>query len=242
MMGPALTSFQGMVLFAYVDPLIVMLIVQFAIYLATEPAGEVESNRRRSRAGAPAAATRHREPLVPRDGDRHPAHERRDAGHDVGRAVVDGAAADAQWPAARTVFSLSAHMTLIAWCFGCIALAASGWARRRGAVDRRGRRRRDRGLPRGAARVDLGAGARASPASRRSTTTRATGILAGTAPEVAESRGARHDRRSPHGPRLLEVSTAGPVKPARSKVKRQRAKVRYAGGRACTMRPDMEPS
>jgi hypothetical protein len=25
-------------------------------------------------------------------------------------------------------------MTLVAWCFGCMALAASGWARRRGAV------------------------------------------------------------------------------------------------------------
>jgi hypothetical protein len=25
-------------------------------------------------------------------------------------------------------------MTLVAWCFGCVALAASGWARRRGAV------------------------------------------------------------------------------------------------------------
>ena len=44
LMGPALTSFRGMVLFVYVDPLIVMLVVQFAIYLATEPAGEVESS------------------------------------------------------------------------------------------------------------------------------------------------------------------------------------------------------
>ena len=44
MMGPALTSFRGMVVFAYFDPLIVMLLVQFAIYLATEPAGEVESS------------------------------------------------------------------------------------------------------------------------------------------------------------------------------------------------------
>jgi hypothetical protein len=40
----------------------------------------------------------------------------------------------AVWPVPRTVFSLSAHMTLIAWCFGGIALAASGWAKRRGAV------------------------------------------------------------------------------------------------------------
>ena len=58
MMGPALTSFRGMVLFAYVDPLIVMLIVQFAIYLATEPAGEVESNLVDLAAGAPRAAAR----------------------------------------------------------------------------------------------------------------------------------------------------------------------------------------
>jgi hypothetical protein len=44
------------------------------------------------------------------------------------------APADAEWPSARTVLSLSVHMTLVAWCFGCAALAASGWARRRGAV------------------------------------------------------------------------------------------------------------
>jgi hypothetical protein len=33
-----------------------------------------------------------------------------------------------------TVLSLSAHVTLVAWCFGCAALAASGWSRRRAAV------------------------------------------------------------------------------------------------------------
>jgi ABC-2 type transport system permease protein len=41
---------------------------------------------------------------------------------------------DAQWPDPRTALSLSAHVCLIAVCFGSAALAASGWTRRRGAA------------------------------------------------------------------------------------------------------------
>jgi len=132
-MGPALTSFRGMVLFAYVDPLIVMLLVQFAIYLATEPAGEVESNLV--------------DLLLARPVPRHTIVSRTFLVMVIGTLLMSGAMQattwaglwwmaprDVQWPAARTVLSLSAHMTLIAWCFGGAALAASGWARRRGAV------------------------------------------------------------------------------------------------------------
>jgi ABC-2 type transport system permease protein len=132
-MGPALTSFHGMVLFAYFDPLIVMLLVQFAIYLATEPAGEVESNLV--------------DLLLARPMSRHVIVSRTFLVMAFGTLLMSGAMqattwaglwwmapSDAQWPAARTVVSLSVHMTLVAWCFGCIALAASGWARRRGAV------------------------------------------------------------------------------------------------------------
>ena len=39
-----------------------------------------------------------------------------------------------EWPDPRTAFSLSAHVTLIALCFGSVALAASGWTRRRSAA------------------------------------------------------------------------------------------------------------
>jgi len=133
MMGPALTSFPGMVLFAYLDPLIVMLLVQFAIYLATEPAGEVESNLV--------------DLLLARAMPRHAIVSRTFVVMAIGTLLMSGAMQattwaglwwmaprDVPWPAARTALSLSAHMTLVAWCFGGVALAASGWARRRGAV------------------------------------------------------------------------------------------------------------
>ena len=132
-MGPALTSFRGMVLFFYFDPLIVMLLVQFAIYLATEPAGEVESSLV--------------DLVLARPLPRHWIVSRSFLVMAIGTMLMGGAMMattwaglwwmappDAQWPTARTVLSLNAHMTLVAWCFGCAALAASGWARRRGAV------------------------------------------------------------------------------------------------------------
>jgi len=133
MMGPALTSFPGMVLFAYIDPLIVMLLVQFAIYLASEPAGEVESNLV--------------DLLLARPMSRHVIVSRSFLVMAIGTLCMSGAMMTAtwtglwwmappaaQWPETRTVISFSAHITLIAWCFGGVALAASGWARRRGAV------------------------------------------------------------------------------------------------------------
>jgi hypothetical protein len=132
-MGPALTSFRGMVVFAYFDPLIVMLLVQFAVYLASEPAGEVESNLV--------------DLVLARPLPRHRIVTRSFLVMAIGTVLIGGAMQattwaglwwmaprDAQWPDARTVVSLSTHMTLISWCFGCAALAASGWARRRGAV------------------------------------------------------------------------------------------------------------
>lgn len=133
LMGPALTSFSGLVTFAYVDPLIVMMVVIFAIYLASEPAGDVESNLV--------------DLVMARPLPRHVIVSRSYVVMAIGTMLMSGAMQattwaglwwmappEALWPAPRTVFSLSAHLTLIAWCFGGIALAASGWARRRGAV------------------------------------------------------------------------------------------------------------
>jgi hypothetical protein len=132
-LGPALSSFQGMVMFAYFDPLIVMLLVQFAIYLATEPAGEVESNVV--------------DLILARPLPRHWLVTRSVLVMMIGTAVMSGAMfattwvglaalapPGAQWPEPRTALSLSTHVTLIAWSFGGAALAASGWARRRGAA------------------------------------------------------------------------------------------------------------
>lgn len=128
--GPALGSFRGMVLFAYVDPLVLMLLVQFAIYVATQPAGEVESS--------------YVDLILARPLPRHSIVSRSLLVVIVSTLVISGAMfaatwaglwwlapAGAEWPAPLTTFSMNAHMTLIAWCFGCIALAASGWARRR---------------------------------------------------------------------------------------------------------------
>ena len=41
--GPALTSFGGMSAIGFFEPLIVILVVEFVIYVATEPAGDVEA-------------------------------------------------------------------------------------------------------------------------------------------------------------------------------------------------------
>lgn len=132
-MGPALTSFRGMVLFAYVDPLIIMMIVQFAIYLASEPAGDVESNLV--------------DLILARPLPRHWIVSRSLAVMMLGTVIVMGAMftttwlglwwlapRDVRWPDAPTTLNLGAHVTLIAWCFGSATLAASGWARRRGGV------------------------------------------------------------------------------------------------------------
>ena len=41
--GAALASFAGMTAIGFFEPLVIMLLVQFAIYSATEPAGDVDS-------------------------------------------------------------------------------------------------------------------------------------------------------------------------------------------------------
>jgi ABC-type transport system involved in multi-copper enzyme maturation permease subunit len=132
-MGPALTSFSGLVMFFYVDPVIILLVVVFAIYLASEPAGEVESNLI--------------DLIMARPLPRRAIVTRSFVVMALATLLVSAgmqattwvglwwmAPPDTVWPAPRTVFSLSLHMTLVAWSFGCLALAASGWARRRGAV------------------------------------------------------------------------------------------------------------
>jgi ABC-2 type transport system permease protein len=131
--GPAFASFRGMVLFAYFDPLIVMMLVQFGIYLATEPAGEVESS--------------YVDLILARPLPRHWLVSRSLLVLLIGTGVMSAAMyasmwaglwwmapPGAHWPEPGTAFSMSAHVTLIAWCFGSAALAASGWARRRSAA------------------------------------------------------------------------------------------------------------
>ena len=131
--GPALTSFTGMTTIGYFEPLIVMIVVQFVVYLATEPAGEVESglvdlvlarpwarHRLISRSLVVTTAAAVALPLA------------------MGLGTVLGlwflAPPGAKWPDARIVRNLMLHLTAIAWCFGAAALAAAAWARRRGSA------------------------------------------------------------------------------------------------------------
>jgi ABC-2 type transport system permease protein len=132
-LGSALTSFAGMTSVSFYEPLILIVIVQVAIYLATEPAGDVESGLVDLLLARP--VPRHR--LVTRS-------LLTMSGASIGLPLVMVASlwiclrwlapAGARWPDTRTIGDLMAHLTAVAWCFGGIALAAASFARRRGAA------------------------------------------------------------------------------------------------------------
>ncbi len=201
-----------MVLFAYFDPLIVMLLVQFAIYLATEPAGEVESNLVDLLLARPMPRHVIVTPIVAGDGHWHRAvmsgamH-----GNDVGGVVVDGAA-DVQWPDARTALqsqrAYDAHRVVLR-VRGAGGIGLDAPARRcRSALSASSRSRPTWSSfwSRSGRRLA------SSPASRRFTTTTATGILTGTAQESQNLAVLGAIALCRDGGRLLEVSTARPVR------------------------------
>jgi hypothetical protein len=131
--GAALTSFSGMATAGYFHPVVVMLVVQFTIYVATEPAGEIEwglvdlvlarplprhwlvSRSLLMMIMGPAALT---STMV--------------AGTWIGLWSLAPQAA--RWPDARVILLLVAHLVMLAWCFGGAALAAAAWAQRRGSA------------------------------------------------------------------------------------------------------------
>jgi ABC-2 type transport system permease protein len=129
-LGPALTSFAGMTMLGYFDPVITLLLVQFAIYVGSEPAGDVENGVVDLVLARPLSR-----PII------------------VGRSLVlvtvvvaalIGCMAAATyislwyfappnvaWPSARDVLMLMVHLAAISWGFGCIALAAGATMKRR---------------------------------------------------------------------------------------------------------------
>ena len=128
--GPALTSFNGMVTLGYFEPLIVMLFVQFAIFLATEPASEIESGL----VDLVLARPLPRHWLVSRSllvmiTSTVALTAAMAAGLWLGLWWL--APAGVRWPDGRVALTLSVYLTMTAWCFGGAALAASAWARRR---------------------------------------------------------------------------------------------------------------
>jgi hypothetical protein len=131
--GPALLSFGAMTTLGYFHPIPVMAVVQFAIYVATEPAGEIEWGLV--------------DVVLARPLPRHWLVNRSLIVVTVSVALLTltmGAATSiglwmlapprTRWPEPRVVLLLIVHLATVAWCFGGAALAATGWARRRGSA------------------------------------------------------------------------------------------------------------
>jgi ABC-type transport system involved in multi-copper enzyme maturation permease subunit len=129
-LGPALMSFGGMTLLGYFDVLIVMIVVQWAIYVSTEPAGEVETGLVDLLLARP--IPRHRlvtRSLVVTFGSTLALTLAMGLGTWMGLLLL--APPGDAWPESRLLVLMIAHLTAVAWCFGAAGVAASGWARRR---------------------------------------------------------------------------------------------------------------
>ena len=128
--GAGLTSFAAMTTTGYFEPMIVMLVAQFAIYVAAEPAAEIEGGLVDTVLARP--LPRHwlvtRTLIVMVIGT-------------VALMIAMGAATSlglrqiapprARWPEPRIVLQLMVNLLMVTWCFGAATLAAAGWARRR---------------------------------------------------------------------------------------------------------------
>jgi ABC-2 type transport system permease protein len=124
-----LATFKGLVAFGYFHPIIAMMVSLLAVYMATEPAHDVESGlvdlvlarsvpRRRlvTRSLILAAAA----PVVATVFMR--------AGTWVGLHTLADASSD--WPSSEMLLQLQIHLVAVAWCFGAFALAVGAGAER----------------------------------------------------------------------------------------------------------------
>jgi ABC-type transport system involved in multi-copper enzyme maturation permease subunit len=132
-LGGALTSFAGMAAFGFFEPLIVMLVVQFAVFVATEPAGDVESGLVDLVLARPIP----RRLLVTRS-------LLVMTGAAIALPLIMGlslwvslwflAPPTASWPQPRVLGLLMVNLAAVAWCFGAAGLAAAAFSRRRGSA------------------------------------------------------------------------------------------------------------
>ena len=133
MMYPALASFSGMSALAFFEPLVILLVTLFAIYVASEPAGDVESGivdlvlarpvPRHwviSRSLVLMAATTGAFGLTLAATNR--------------LALLWMAPAGAAWPTSEVVTLMTVHLCAVGWCFGGLTLGAAGAMPRRTAV------------------------------------------------------------------------------------------------------------
>lgn len=125
-----LASFRALAIAGYFHPVVVLIVTQFAIILASEPAGEIESGLVDLVLARP--IPRHklvtRSVLVVATGTIALACAMA-AATAIGLTLL--APPGASRPTAWTVLALSAELLMLAWCFGAAALAAAAFARRR---------------------------------------------------------------------------------------------------------------
>jgi len=120
-----LASFKGTIAFGYFHPIIVVLVSVLAVYLATEPAYDVESSRVDLLLAR--AIPRHR--LITRSlllsaGAVAGVMALMALGTWTGLHVFASSHA-ASWPSASTIANLIVHLTAVAWCFTGLGLAVA---------------------------------------------------------------------------------------------------------------------
>ncbi len=132
-LGPSLSSFAGMTALVFFEPLVILLLVLFAVYIASEPASDVEDGL----VDLILARPIRRHWIVTRSllvmtmttltlvlvlAAANPAS--------VALMAPDGVPG----PSGKTVLNLSAHLFALTWCFGGLTLAVAGRLDRRSSV------------------------------------------------------------------------------------------------------------
>jgi ABC-2 type transport system permease protein len=131
--GPALASFAGMSVLSFFEPLVILLVVLFAVYVASEPAADVESGLVDLILARPLP----RRTLITRSLVLMTATT-------AGLVLVLTATSwislmllsppDAVWPQPRIVLLLTANLFAIGWSLGGVSLGAAGSLPRRASV------------------------------------------------------------------------------------------------------------
>ena len=128
--GAGLTSFAAMTTTGYFEPMIVMLVAQYAIYVAAEPAAEIEAGLVDTVLARP--LPRHRlvsRTLIVMAIGTVALMMAMSAATALGLRLL--APPRARWPEVRILLQLMLNLLMVTWCFGAATLAAAGWARRR---------------------------------------------------------------------------------------------------------------
>jgi hypothetical protein len=126
----ALGSFGGVVSFGYFHPVIVLVFAMVTAFIASDPAADVEEGYVDLLLARPVP----RRAIVTRSAVLLAACP---AGLATLMMITTWtmtalvAPPSAQWPSLPTILTLSAHLVLVAWCFGAFSLALAVGARRR---------------------------------------------------------------------------------------------------------------